>query len=610
MGRHDSSSEEEERYRKRDRRRRQKHKDKRSKKDVSKPNVPELNDNNGKALGKTGGVYIPPFKKERMIMKEVKDKSSVEYQRLTWDALRKSINGLVNKVNARNIKNIVPELFAVNLIRGRGLFCRSCIKSQMASPEYTDVFAALVAVVNSKFPQVGLLLLKRVVLQLMKAYTRNDKPQVLAAVKFIAHLVNQLVAEETMALELVTLLLEDPTDDSVELAVVLVKECGARLQDFAPKGLNGIFERFRSILHDGEIDKSVQYLIEGLYFAKFPGHHAVRSELDLAEEKYSHYISLEKVIDPETVLDVFKPDPDFLENEKKYVAFKNELLAKEEIGYDASSEEEDDEFDENELGDEAETNLVNLRRKIYQTIMASIDLEQARHKLLKLKLEPGQEMELCIILLECCGQERTYLRYYSSLGQLICMISKSYQENFEKCFVQLYSMIHCIETNDLPNVAKFFAHLLATEAISLRVFSYIRLTKEDTTSSSRIFLKFLFGELWKQLGIRLLNKMLQVLTMQDSLESIFPRDNQENMRLLISFFTSIGLSGITEHLKEYMKYMQHLINMQQQSDSESDDSSSSGSESGSSSSGSNSDSSSSDSESESDREKRKRRRRG
>lgn len=124
--------------------------------------------------GRSGGVYIPPFKLARM-MKDIEDKSSIEYQRMTWDALRKSINGLVNKVNATNIKNIIPELFAENLIRGRGLFCRSCMKSQMASPGFTDVFAALVAVVNTKFPEVGDLLLRRIILQLQRAYKRNDK---------------------------------------------------------------------------------------------------------------------------------------------------------------------------------------------------------------------------------------------------------------------------------------------------------------------------------------------------------------------------------------------------------------------------------------------------
>lgn len=55
------------------------------------------------ALGngaKTGGVYIPPFKLA-MMQKEIQDKSSKEYQKLTWDALRKSLNGLINKVRIR-----------------------------------------------------------------------------------------------------------------------------------------------------------------------------------------------------------------------------------------------------------------------------------------------------------------------------------------------------------------------------------------------------------------------------------------------------------------------------------------------------------------------------
>ncbi|XP_061355753.1 uncharacterized protein LOC133300253 isoform X2 [Gastrolobium bilobum] len=521
--------------------------------------IPEGNLNGDASnLGKSGGVYIPPFKLARM-MKEVQDKSSAEYQRLTWDALRKSINGLVNKVNATNIKNIIPELFAENLVRGRGLFCRSCMKSQMASPGFTDVFAALVAVVNTKFPEVGELLLRRIVLQLKRAYKRNDKPQLLAAVKFIAHLVNQQVAHEIIALELLTVLLEKPTDDSVEVAVGFVTECGSILQDLSPKGLHGIFERFRGILHEGEIDKRVQFLIEGLFAirkAKFQGHPAVRPELDLVEQEdqLTHEVSLDEDIDQEISLDIFKPNPNFLENEKRYEELKKTILGEEsedEEGSDAESDEddEDNESDEEEeesmeIKDETETNLVNLRRTIYLTIMSSVDFEEAGHKLLKIKLEPGQEMELCIMLLECCSQERTYLRYY-----------------------------------------------------------------EDTTSSSRIFIKILFQELSEHLGIRLLNERLNDATMQDSYESIFPKDNPKNTRFCINFFTSIGLGGLTENLREYLKNMPRLIMQQQKQVSDSE----SGEESGSSvssdsvtaSSESDSDSASSD---ESDRRRRKRRR--
>ena len=76
---------------------------------------------------KTGGAYIPPAKL-RMMQKNITDKSSEAYQRLAWEALKKSINGLINKVNSPNIAVIVRELFAENIVRGRGLLCQSIIQ--------------------------------------------------------------------------------------------------------------------------------------------------------------------------------------------------------------------------------------------------------------------------------------------------------------------------------------------------------------------------------------------------------------------------------------------------------------------------------------------------
>lgn len=68
---------------------------------------------------RSGGTYVPPARL-RALQSQVTDKASKEYQRMAWEALKKSINGLVNKVSVGNIKNIVPELFGENLIRGKG----------------------------------------------------------------------------------------------------------------------------------------------------------------------------------------------------------------------------------------------------------------------------------------------------------------------------------------------------------------------------------------------------------------------------------------------------------------------------------------------------------
>ena len=178
------------------------------------------------------------------------------------------------------------------------------------------------------------------------------------------------------------------------------------------------------------------------------GYPAVRPELDLVEQEdqLTHEISLQDEIDPEITLgvsqnvssyifsylfiywwtllvwlipsgmwswipvivllaDIFKPDPQFLENEKRYEELKKTILGEEsedEEGSDADSgdeedDEEDDESDEEDeeqmkIKDETETNLINLRRTIYLTIMSSVDFEEAGHKLLKIKLEPGQEV--------------------------------------------------------------------------------------------------------------------------------------------------------------------------------------------------------------------------
>lgn len=46
--------------------------------------------------------------------------------------------------------------------------------------------------------------------------------------------------------------------------------------------------------------------------------------------------------------------------------------------------------------------MVNLRRTIYLVIMSSVDYEECCHKLLKLNIREGQEMELCNMILECC----------------------------------------------------------------------------------------------------------------------------------------------------------------------------------------------------------------
>jgi len=196
------------------------------------------NNFNDAVNSRAGGVYIPPFKLAMMYeqIRERNDKNSVDYQKMMWEMLRKSINGIINKVNLSNIQNVIYELFNENLLRGKGLLTRAIIKAQMASPNFTHVYASLISVLNTKLPDIARLVVERYVIQFQRAYKRNNKIVCMAASKMIAHLINQQVVHEILALEILTLFLESPTEDSVEMACDFMTECGQVLSEIYPPG--------------------------------------------------------------------------------------------------------------------------------------------------------------------------------------------------------------------------------------------------------------------------------------------------------------------------------------------------------------------------------------
>ena len=74
--------------------------------------------------------------------------------------------------------------------------CNFPPQAQTASPTFTHVYAALAAIINTKFPNIGELLLKRLILNFKRGFKRNDKTRCTSSVRFIGHMVNQQVSGE------------------------------------------------------------------------------------------------------------------------------------------------------------------------------------------------------------------------------------------------------------------------------------------------------------------------------------------------------------------------------------------------------------------------------
>merc|ERR1712003_426777 len=97
------------------------------------------------------------------------------------------------------------------------------------------------------------------------------------------------IAHEILALEIFMLLLDQPTDVGVELAISFAKEVGGALQELSQQGFHAVFERFRNVIHSGLITKKVVYRIEGLFAIRragfdISGYPTCKKNLDLIEK--------------------------------------------------------------------------------------------------------------------------------------------------------------------------------------------------------------------------------------------------------------------------------------------------------------------------------------
>lgn len=199
------------------------------------------------------------------------------------------------------------------------------------------------------------------------------------------------------------------------------------MTDLTPQGVTAIFERFKGILHEGQIDKRVQYSIENLFAirkTKFSNYQGVIEELDLVEQEdqITHSIELDEIADGEEKLNLFSFDPFYEKTEEEWQSIKVEILGQENIIRLKTLMKEEEQAEESEeeeekgmslveqyqkgigsMQDMSEKDIVNLRRTIYLVIMNSVDYEECMHKLLKMHIGEGNEEEVCNMLIECAA---------------------------------------------------------------------------------------------------------------------------------------------------------------------------------------------------------------
>lgn len=528
------------------------------------------------------GVYVPPAKR---VKTEKFDRGSDEHQRIEWDENKKKITRIINKANFSNIKVIAKELFQCNLIRYKGLFARALIRAQERDFDRTDVYATLLAIVNSRIRSIGMLVVNRLILDYRKSVATKNRTKCSTLASFIAHLLNQDVVHVELGFQMLKQLLRRPSATYIEISVTFLKECGAKLELEDSTRLFDIFKMLRDLALENDFDNRTHELIDMVHIIrkdKFRDYQPVKPELNLVDEddRITHEIELDDPQDKDylTECNYYKFDLKYVENEKKYDDFKKTLL-EEDSGGDSDSEYETGESNlgsdhegnndaesrtkpENadadvkpianqEIIDETGKDYTDFRRKIYLTFKSSIRHDEVVHKLMKARIEPELHNELCQMILDCCGQGRTYESIYGLVASKLCQLRRrEFAPLFERIFELFYETVHRFETNKIRNVAKFYANLFTTESIDWRCLNCLKLRENATTSAGRCFIKFLFEELVALLSLDVLLEIIRDPKKEHAFKELFPKEPEQDTRFAINFFTCSQLGKLTEDLRK------------------------------------------------------------
>ncbi|CAK9439703.1 uncharacterized protein LODBEIA_P38030 [Lodderomyces beijingensis] len=515
----------------------------------------------------------------------------VEAQKKSWMALKRSIKALVRDINQSNIRNTVAQLLALNIKRGRGLVAREIIRCQLSDPATkVPLYASLVAVLNSKVPQLGKLLCNRLLLQFNKSYLANNWKRCRLSLLFICHLTLQNVVSEILLLQLIQLFLDRPTNGGIELTVEISKVCGALLMSSSAAATNMILGRLKDILQDdpsvsGNSKGSIKHVL-GLARAGFRSPRKTDEASDLisvdAKDQEKHDIVLGEPLKSRDYLNVFRFDPNFEDSEKDYQTNVKHLIieAQEEKKGD---EEGDGEKEEEEISQEkglaapvqpqvqekvtdmTQSHLLDLQKQVYLTVMSSMSADEAVHKLLKLQFRDKRAKQdhartLADMIIRCCSQEKTYSKFFGIIGEKLCARSEDWHQQFVGLFKSYYESIDSFETKSLRNIGKFFGHLFASDVVALdQAWDEIRITEQDTTPAKRILLKFIFQEMVEALGVASVKKrLLYDEHVKRHITGVFPVvgvdwNDADDIRFSINFFTAIGLGILTEEMRDVLK---------------------------------------------------------
>ncbi|XP_025203498.1 pre-mRNA-splicing factor CWC22 homolog [Melanaphis sacchari] len=414
------------------------------------------------------------------------DQLSDVYQRTSWDKSHISISYLLLSLNDNNIGIVKKELIQHDLLRFKELFSHYIIQGVL-HPTHLDknsnVYAALIAVINLVIPEIGKLVLDRS-MGLFKLTYHILHENIYDYSKFIGYLISHGVADTKVAVELVTHVFErEETLFSVEIVLTLLEICGKQINRVFKKWLNEIFDKIHNFindeLNDDEVDNSLNLRILKLRKTEFK--FTSTDFVPNFDYQITHFLTIDSVSFMTSNPIEYRFDPEIETNEKMYKNMVSKLLHE----YDAEEEYRCEfavKFTYNFIPEqrlskiirqinkiEIDINVVSLKKMCLRTFINTMLDSSIVYKgfYQKFMMIPGQEMDICFMLLDCCCKRDTYEDDFGLLAKKFCETNNLYIEMMKVLFLHSYVNSYKFDSLKSSIIAEFFAHLIIIDVLPI-----------------------------------------------------------------------------------------------------------------------------------------------
>ncbi|KAJ1874960.1 suppressor of glycerol defect [Coemansia sp. RSA 990] len=487
------------------------------------------------------GRYIPPSLRR-------KQQSEDEDERIA--AIRKTLQGQLNRLSESNIEGIVLQIEAQYQKYPRHhvtqVLTDLILQSIQSRIHMLDTFLYVnAAVVGAVYRIVGLEPVAHLVQKLMELFEQrfnqgmsefkqshsmgDSEDGVVTSSKecqnlsvFVAELYNFQVVSCQLVYDMIRMCVQEINEFTAELLLKLIRISGQQLRRDDPLALKEIVRQVTEQV--GKVDRlsvRCKFMVESLTNLKdnrMRGEMSQNADNVARLKRFLGNMDKRRAVGAAEPINIGMQDIRDIETKGKWWLVgaswvgnqhgTDSAPAEQPLQAPGSSNAEMERL--LQLAREQHMNT-DVRRSIFVTLLSSDDYTDAFERLLKLDLKKTQSREIMRVVLHCCGQEPAYNPFYTLVAYKLCSLHNTYKLTMQYA---LWDFLRELGESDvgglgqlhressgaqvplrrIVNLAKMFAWLIDKHELSLLILKTVTFARVG--EQARIFFQILFTTLF------------------------------------------------------------------------------------------------------------------